>query len=944
METDLEANRGLPAMSTTIKIEAQGPLKGKLRRLRRRCSKLFRKLFGGEGAIETERQQVGAKEFVTILPLRGHGRTPATPRRVHPTKPKVAVKKNDRVDGFRNLERRAGVSSEKKREEFMKAEEQRDIAKVEPGRSSSAAKPKYHGRTEVSMGSVELVDLKPLPEEDTEAATYQRWKLLASKESTAMVFESGGAKSKYPIAHITQWPPQPTREAPSPPVHSDVRDEYSGDDVGSTADVSDDEYLDDGPQLYDGQNEDSANNDSSGQLQRESFSQVYQDSQIRSSLDASKAFEESEAKFSTPKRSKTDPSSEKHSAKTQGGERTPRYLDFFARLFPSRPKKSPPVRPRSMSAPTPATGTPFEDPSPGRKNNWKGTEAFLIGMNPSPSPTMTEEEFRAQYFLRDPDRDAGYMKMNLKIDDRPDSHQQANGLNIQDVDIRLNVERIESLHEVPRDVVKEANEDEPRPLRRKKAFDMSQVKGYPSLDSLSEKCDFGTHAENDLPEYIRRLRSKAMDEPTTEAEAAKRYLLKQDRQLQEDFAHYTKLQQNKRSPAPSRSPAFELSRYGPGHLHRSPATPGGLLMTKSAPAQGENRLPFPLLMADGEKAQSDPNKTGRSQTVKTRRRANATYKKNPSVTRFPVRPSQSASPASLSGRQSPHATSDTAHQSSPTVSTPRTPSSVTMRRTKFDKPFEFPAKTPTILERLSECSSTADLKSDDQVGFPQSDEGVIGEQLPPDSRQPPQPAFIQPLVSQSIVPQPATQRPRGDSNGLRPLILQPPVPWHESKALTQMDSSSEPVPALPDQDVPRKTAQRSRGDSQGLRPFRLQMSASPQGSGVALPAFDAGMQARPPVLAPPETIPESTIQRSRVGSQKLRLHKVQASIPPVMPQSSHNHFRPKRKVEDSVIEGGVDGAVDDARDMEMSRKWDEREEERVMMAKKVKVQVSANVE
>jgi hypothetical protein len=230
-----------------------------------------------------------------------------------------------------------------------------------------------------------------------------------------------------------------------------------------------------------------------------------------------------------------------------------------------------------------------------------------------------------------------------------------------------------------------------------------------------------------------------------------------------------------------------------------------------------------------------------------------------------------------------------------------------MRRTKFDKPFEFPAKTPTILERLSECSSTADLKSDDQVGFPQSDKCVTGEQLPSDSQHPPQPAFIQPLVSQSIVPQPATQRPRGDSNGLRPLILQPPVPRYESKALAQMDSSSEPVPALLDKDVPRKTAQRSRGDSQGLRPFRLQMPASPQGSGAALPAFDAGMQAKPPVLAPPEAIPESTIQRSRIGSQNLRLHKVQASMPPVMPQSSHNHFRPKRKGEDSVVDGGRKG-------------------------------------
>jgi hypothetical protein len=97
------------------------------------------------------------------------------------------------------------------------------------------------------------------------------------------------------------------------------------------------------------------------------------------------------------------------------------------------------------------------------------------------------------------------------------------------------------------------------------------------------------------------------------------------------------------------------------------------------------------------------------------------------------------------------------------------------------------------------------------------------------------------------------------------------------------------------------------------------------------------MQAKPPVLAPPEAIPESTIQRSRIGSQNLRLHKVQASMPPVMPQSSHNHFRPKRKGEDSVVDGGVDGAGD----MEMSRKWDEREEERVIMAKKAKVQVRA---
>jgi hypothetical protein len=58
--------------------------------------------------------------------------------------------------------------------------------------------------------------------------------------------------------------------------------------------------------------------------------------------------------------------------------------------------------------------------------------------------------------------------------------------------------------------------------------------------------------ENDLPEYTRRLRSKAMDEPTTEPEAAGRHLLKQDQQLQEDFAHYTKLQQEKQSPIPEK--------------------------------------------------------------------------------------------------------------------------------------------------------------------------------------------------------------------------------------------------------------------------------------------------------------------------------------------------------------------------------------------------------
>jgi hypothetical protein len=55
-------------------------------------------------------------------------------------------------------------------------------------------------------------------------------------------------------------------------------------------------------------------------------------------------------------------------------------------------------------------------------------------------------------------------------------------------------------------------------------------------------------------------------------------------------------------------------------------------------------------------------------------------------------------------------------------------------------------------------------------------------------------------------------------------------------------------------------------------------------------------------------------------------------MPPVMPQSSHNHFPPKRKGEDGVVEGAVGGA----RDMEMSRKWDERVEERVIMAKKVR--------
>jgi hypothetical protein len=53
-----------------------------------------------------------------------------------------------------------------------------------------------------------------------------------------------------------------------------------------------------------------------------------------------------------------------------------------------------------------------------------------------------------------------------------------------------------------------------------------------------------------------------------------------------------------------------------------------------------------------------------------------------------------------------------------------------------------------------------------------------------------------------------------------------------------------------------------------------------------------------------------------------------------MPQSSHNHFPPKRKVEDGVVEGAVDGAGD----MEMSRKWDERVEERVIMAKKARGQ------
>jgi hypothetical protein len=42
------------------------------------------------------------------------------------------------------------------------------------------------------------------------------------------------------------------------------------------------------------------------------------------------------------------------------------------------------------------------------------------------------------------------------------------------------------------------------------------------------------------------------------------------------------------------------------------------------------------MIAGGEKAQSKPNETRRSKTAKTRRRANATCKENPSVTRFPV--------------------------------------------------------------------------------------------------------------------------------------------------------------------------------------------------------------------------------------------------------------------------------------------------------------------
>jgi len=914
MEIDLEANRHPLGMSTNTKRDSRDPLRANLWRLRKRSRKLLRQLFGKEGRmVKTERPQMGSRDIASILPM--PGRTYAASTRVQSVRPKAVVEKHDKVNGFMN----------------PKAEEAWNILNVEPRRSISAAKSTRHGRTHVPNGSIELVDFQPLT--DVSEAAYQKW--LASSESTAIVFDIGGA-------HITPWPPQPTRAAPSPPIQSHDSGEYN-DDLGSTADVSDDGSLDVGPQLYDGQNDDSVSNET-GRRRRDSVSLIYPNSQLRSSVDIARTLEASEAKFSTPKRAKTDPSPRNTSAKRPEGENTPRYLGFLDKLFYSRLVNSHRVR-RSISAPTPPT--PFEDPSPGRKNNWEGTEDYLTGRSPTPSPDMTEEEFMAAYFLRTSDEDDDHTSVDSN---NPGPDNQTSGLNIQGVDSLMDGHSNERLHQPPHVVKRDATKDGPRPqLRRKKAFNKAELKRNPSDNSLPEEYGFGTEGEKHLPEYIRDLRRRALDEPTTGAEAAQRQLLKQDPQLHKDFAHFTKLRQEKLSPKIDRSPALEPLRYEPGHLHRSPLTPGGFAETKSAP---ETYSPFPSLKLC-EMTQSEPDGTQQSKATKTRRRANATCKQNPSVTRFPVKPSrqnsQSASPTSETVRQQAYSTPEPAKQSSISASTPQTPSVVKFRRPKVDTPFEFPAKSPKILEDLSECSSTAELKSNDPIeSLPPFKENAGNDQSPPAIQQPLQPALPQLPFSQAVVSQPVAQRPRADSNGLRELILKPQGLRQDSKALTQAETANELLPAAPNQDVPRKIVRLSRADSQGLRSFRLPISASPQGSGCALPTFAVGTELKLPVTAPQEPISESTVQRSRLGSLNLRSPKVQASeqasMPapaPGIPRISHSHSPSKRKVEDGVVEGGVDGTGD----MEKSCNGYEEDESvdgRVGVAKKVKVQVSVS--
>jgi hypothetical protein len=565
------------------------------------------------------------------------------------------------------------------------------------------------------------------------------------------------------------------------------------DDPGSTADVSNDGSLDGPSYQYDGNNRGTANDESLVEALQNS--QVYMDHQDHSSRvsgargTGAENCEESSSKNSALGHSNGCHSQEDLLAKKQDGDGALQDDIRCTELVPSRSNR---VQRVDGTSSDPAPSKIFVNPSRQRRTHWESAGSNLMGLIPAPVPEMTLEEFTAKLKIRQALECGSSVEEDFASERTPESDvRQSAGLNVQgtvsestlDSASPLNDEAVEGQHQdlhVAFARVMELRGQ--KPLKRMKGDLQGRLKRHSSVDSLSSKYRLGADRENNIfPKFIRQLRGPEIKEPVTEAEVTKRFLLEKDDKIHQDFAHFTKLQQGRRTPPLSRFPIAKVPS-GPGYQYKTKfsATPSGFPVAKSAYDQKQKKSPFPMPPAEQMKARSPKE----FQPSTTRRRGTAGA--DPSQTRFPVRPSQ-VSPLGYDAAGSPSRQLGQASQHPASASTqmPTTPS-VTMRSTKFDRPFEFPAKSPITLADLMESPPQKSLQLDDRAkprtplaqaarvepqsptprpSSPQtqSTEGASVEPPGPDLRQSP--------------PRPAPQRPRQNSQTyLQPLLLQALTP------------------------------------------------------------------------------------------------------------------------------------------------------------------------
>lgn len=407
-----------------------------------------------------------------------------------------------------------------------------------------------------------------------------------------------------------------------------------------------------------------------------------------------------------------------------------------------------PERSRTPSKPIKS----FADPSPHRKNHWQSAEENLLAQNPAPIPEMTFAEFEEQRRLHvgPTQEEESPAEQSFVTRDAPRSDDQPGGLDAavdKSNNFLDNPSGDEIMEDLKADTATDVQPHKGRPLRAMKGFHGHLRKNSSSIDLAPNKDSLNGSKDDISPIGFLDSRGFTFENPVMESDLEQKFVAANNERLLKEFeeSKSKQLVRNRRNNTPGSTPSripITKTPSGPEKrdAHGFPATPSG----------------FPVAeFASDEKAQKLGIAKLRDQSKASSNRIEPPVRQRSKVGRIPVKVSLQPAVHNPSAR---------------TPLTPTTPTpGKTMRTTKFDQPFAFPAKSVIVLADIMDSPMGSSIKSDDgsEADTPQAHRARAEDKLCTPKPPSPRIQFMEGKDLDLEQPSPAEdRRPRQKQSGI----------------------------------------------------------------------------------------------------------------------------------------------------------------------------------